>query len=94
MNFLQENVKLNELRNLLSLYNLINTVDHSTRIRKNTKSLIDVIIINNSNYTKPSVVMDLGFSDHYAQILPMGARGSVVVKALGYKSQGRGFETG
>jgi hypothetical protein len=69
INFLQENVKLNELKNLLNDYNLVNAVDHPTRITNNTKSMIDVIIINNSNYTKPSIVMNLGFSDHYAQIL-------------------------
>jgi hypothetical protein len=38
---------------------------------KNTKSLIDIIIINNSNYIKPSEIMDLGLSDHYAQVLTL-----------------------
>jgi exonuclease III len=71
LNFLQENVKLIELKSLLQVYNLVNTVDLPMRIRKNTKSLIDVIIINNSNYTKPSEIMDLGLSDHYAQVLSL-----------------------
>jgi exonuclease III len=71
LNFLRENVKLNELKSLLQVYNLVNTVDLPTRITKNTKSLIDVIIINNSNYTKPSEIMDLGLSDHYAQVLTL-----------------------
>jgi hypothetical protein len=39
LNFLQENVKLNELKSLLQVYNLVNTVDLPTRITKNTKSL-------------------------------------------------------
>jgi hypothetical protein len=41
------------------------------RITKNTKPLIDVIIINNSNYTKPSEIMVLGLSDRYAQVLTL-----------------------
>jgi hypothetical protein len=73
---LQENVKLNELKSLLQVYNLVNTV-HLTRITKNTKSLIDVIIINNSNYTKPAEIMDLGLSDHYAQVLSIGVKAPV-----------------
>jgi hypothetical protein len=74
LNFLQENVKLNELKSLLQVYDLVNTVDLPTRITKNTKSLIDVIIINNSNYTKPAEIMDLGLSDHYAQVLTIGMK--------------------
>jgi hypothetical protein len=30
---------------------------------------LDVIIINQENYTKPSAVVDFGFSDHHAQVL-------------------------
>jgi hypothetical protein len=48
-NFLQESAKLNELKNLLHVYNLVNTVELPMRSTKNTKSLIDVIIINNIN---------------------------------------------
>ncbi|PNF13688.1 hypothetical protein B7P43_G15271 [Cryptotermes secundus] len=33
--------------------------------------------VNNSNYTKPSVVMNLGFSDHYAQVLSIRTENSV-----------------
>jgi hypothetical protein len=51
--------------------NLVNTVDLPTRITKNTKSLIDVIIINNSNYTKLSEIMHLGLSDHHAEVLTL-----------------------
>jgi hypothetical protein len=40
LNFLQENVKVNELKSLLQVYNLVNTVDLPTRITKNTKSPI------------------------------------------------------
>jgi hypothetical protein len=74
LNFLQENVKLNELKSLLQVYDLVNTVDLPTRITKNTKSLIDVIVINNSNYTKLAQIMDLGLSDHYAQVLTIGVK--------------------
>jgi hypothetical protein len=74
---LQENVKLNELKSLLQVHDLVNTVDLPTRITKNTKSLIDVIIIKNSNYTKPAEIMDLGLSDHYAQVLTIGVKALV-----------------
>jgi hypothetical protein len=69
MNLLQESAKLSELKNVLHVYNLVNTVELPMRSTKHTKSLIDVININDSNYTKLSVVMDLRFLDHYAQVL-------------------------
>jgi hypothetical protein len=54
--------KIKRTKNLLHAHNLVNTVE-PPRSTKNTKSLIDVIIINNSNYTKPSVLIDLGLSE-------------------------------
>jgi hypothetical protein len=68
---LQENVNLNELKSLLQEYNFVNTVDLPMIITKNTTSLIDVIIVNNSNYTKPSEIKDLGLSDHYVHVLTL-----------------------
>jgi hypothetical protein len=40
-----------------------------TRITKNIKSLLDVIVINKENYINPAVILDFGYSDHQAQIL-------------------------
>jgi hypothetical protein len=59
------------MKDLLQVYSLVNTVDLPKRITKNTKSLIDVIIINNSNYTKPSEIMDMDLSNHYTQVLTL-----------------------
>jgi hypothetical protein len=36
---------------------------------KYTSSLTDVMIINNLNYENTTEVLDLGYSDHLAQIL-------------------------
>jgi exonuclease III len=46
IDFLHEDGNLKNLTDLLMRYNLINTVQSSTRITKNTSTLIDVIIIN------------------------------------------------
>ena len=37
----------------------------------NTNSLLDVIIINRKNYKYPATVIELGLSDHLAQMLPV-----------------------
>jgi hypothetical protein len=37
----------------------------------NTNSLLDVIIINRKNYKYPTTVIELGLSDHLAQMLPV-----------------------
>jgi hypothetical protein len=66
---MQESVKLNKLNNLLFVYNLIDTVIAPTRTTENTKSLLDVIIINKENYINLATVLDLGYSDHQAQLL-------------------------
>jgi hypothetical protein len=68
INFIKESAKLNEVKNILLMYNLINTVTTPTRITENTKSLLDLIIIDKESYINPATVLDLGFSDHQAQI--------------------------
>jgi hypothetical protein len=50
-------------------YNLINTVKVPTRITKTSSSSLDVIIIHEEKLLEPARVMELGMSDHYAQIL-------------------------
>jgi hypothetical protein len=60
--------RLHELQKLLLLYNPINTVRSPTRVKKNI-SLMDVIITNKDNHAKLAMVVDLGYSDHKAQIV-------------------------
>ena len=69
ISFLQDSAKLQELQNLFFLYNLINTVKSITRVTNTTSSLINVMIINNLNYGNITKVLDVGYSDHLAQIL-------------------------
>jgi len=59
----------NDLTDLLLRYNLVNTVKSPTRTTKNTSKLLDVIIINKKYYMKPATVIELGISDHQAQVL-------------------------
>jgi len=67
---MQENVRLHKLEKLLLLYNLINTERSPTSITKNKISLIDVIITNKDYHQeKLATVVNLGYSDHKAQIL-------------------------
>jgi len=49
--------------------NLINIVKSPTRITYHSVSLIDIIIVNNINKEMFTVNMDLGYSDHLAQLL-------------------------
>jgi hypothetical protein len=57
-----------KLQNLLLMYNLANTVKFPVSITHNTSSLMDVMITNNLNIEKQTVMYDLGYSDiHLAQ---------------------------
>jgi hypothetical protein len=66
-----ENSNKKDLTDLLLRYNLINTFQSPTRITKSTSTLIDVIIINNKYYMETATVIELGLSDHLAQVLDM-----------------------
>jgi hypothetical protein len=48
--------------------NPTNIVNSPNRIISHTKSLIDVIIVNNTNDEMFTEILDLGYSDHLAQI--------------------------
>ena len=61
--------KTRELNNLLLWYNLRHTVNVPTRITKTTETLLDVVITNEKKSINSLRVMDLGLSDHYAQII-------------------------
>jgi hypothetical protein len=71
VNFLNQNRKLQELQNLLQMNNLINVIETPTRITSHSKSLIDVIIVNNSMKERLVEVLDVGYSDHLAQYVCM-----------------------
>lgn len=81
---MQDSVKLQELKNLLLIYDLINTVTSPTTITNNTVSLIDVILINQQDYKILSTVLHFGYSDHQVQILNINVdkpkRGPVKVR--------------
>ena len=47
----------------------MNTVRSPTKITPSTQSLIDVIITNKDIPVLSTAVVDLGFSDHLAQIM-------------------------
>jgi len=67
VNFLQHSTKLLELQNLLLMHNLVNIVKSPTRITHDTSTLIDVMITN-LNCNKQTLIYDLGYSDHLAQV--------------------------
>ena len=71
VNFLQHSGKLQELLNLLTMNNLTNVVKSPTRINSHTKSLIDVVIVDNTNDDMLIEILDMGYSDHLAQFLCM-----------------------
>ena len=71
IDFLHSNSNLYDLEDLLLRYNLVNTIQSPTRITKSTSTLIDVMIINKNYFTEPGTVIELGLSDHEAQVLPV-----------------------
>ena len=74
VNFLQHSGKLQELLNLLTMNNLTNVVKPPTRITSHTKSLIDVVIVDNTNDDMLIEILDMGYSDHLAQFLCMKSK--------------------
>ena len=51
------------------MYNLVHNVKLPTAVANNISSLIDVMIINSLYYDNTTEVLDLGYSDLWAQIL-------------------------
>ena len=68
-NFMVDNKRTQEVKNLLESYNLTNTVRLPTRITPTSKSLIDVMIINKQHSKSEISVVEMGFSDHLAQVI-------------------------
>ena len=69
INLLQNSPYTREFNDLLLQYNLKSAVNVPTRITKNTASLLDVVITNEKKFINCLRVMDLGLSDHHAQIV-------------------------
>jgi len=69
INFLQQSSKRADLQNLLIMNNLTNIVKSPTRISNRSVSLIDVMIISNTDKETFTVNHNLGYSDHLAQLL-------------------------
>jgi len=74
INFMQDGVRLHDVQKLRLLHNLVSTVRSPTRVTKDTVSLIDVIITNKDRIGELATVMDLGYSDHKAQILQLNVK--------------------
>jgi len=60
---------MQELQNLLLMNNLTNKVKSPNRITSHTKSLIDVIIVNNTNDEMFTEILDYGYSNNLAKFL-------------------------
>jgi hypothetical protein len=69
INFMEDSAKLQELKNLLLLYNLVNTSSSPTRITKKPFTLIYATVINKQAYECSSAVLDFGNSAHLVQII-------------------------
>jgi hypothetical protein len=69
VNLLQQTPSAQELRSLLLMHNLVNIADSPTRYSRNVNLLIDVIVIDNLKYDMHIRNVDIGYSDHLAQIL-------------------------
>jgi len=63
------NIRIQEIKKLLESDNLINIVRSPTRITPSSEFLIYVIVTNKDNSELEVCVVDLGFSDHLAQVV-------------------------
>jgi hypothetical protein len=69
LNFLVDNKRLQELQILLESYDMMNIIRSPTRVTPSTLSLIDVVITKKDSPISCASVIDLGFSDNYAQLV-------------------------
>jgi exonuclease III len=87
INFMLDNIRLQELQILLESYGMMNTVRYPTRITPSTESLIDVIVTDKGNPELRASVVYLGLSDHLAQIAGMSSgKGNKKIKIV-YRRQ-------
>ena len=67
--------------------NLINVIGSPTRITSHSKSLIDVVIINNSKENRLVEVLDIGYSVHLSQYVCMKSQKAQERPKIMYKRQ-------
>jgi hypothetical protein len=68
-NLLQENIHQKALLSLLLSNNLLNMVACPMRVTTNSSSLIDVMIKNKVFYHTTTKVVELGYLNHFAQVM-------------------------
>jgi hypothetical protein len=85
IDLLHANNNKKDLVDLLERYNLINTVQTPTRITNSTRSMIDLMIVNDVICNRPASNHELGLSDHLAQILPVMCRKSKCVTTITWR---------
>ena len=83
--FLQQNSKLEDHQNFLVMNNLRNLVKSPTRISNRSESLIDIMIINNTENETFSVNQNLAYSDHLAQLLYIKTKNPIENPITRYK---------
>jgi len=63
------NIRIQEIKNLLDGGNLINIVRSPTRITSSSEFLMYVVVTNKDNSELEISVVGLGFSHHLAQVV-------------------------
>jgi predicted fused transcriptional regulator/phosphomethylpyrimidine kinase len=71
VNLLQENKQVQALNNLLAFHDVINRVTSLTRVTNRSDSFLDVMVTNRQLNKNIIEVVNMGHSDHLAQILWM-----------------------
>jgi hypothetical protein len=69
LNIMLDNIRIQEVKNLLEIHDLVNIIRSPTRITSNSESLIDIILTNKDNPELRASVVDLGFPYHLAQVV-------------------------
>jgi len=69
LNIMLDNIRIQEVKNLLAIHDLVNIIRSPTRITSNSESLRDVILTNKDNPELRASVVELGFSYHLAQVV-------------------------
>ena len=69
LNCMVDNRRLQELQNLLEIYDMMYTLRSTTKISPSTETVRDVIITNNDYTVSSTSAVDLGLSHHQTQIM-------------------------
>ena len=68
LNFMLDNIRIQQIKNLSEIYNLINKVRTPKRLTPSSESLIEVTVTNKDNSELVISVVDLDFSGNLAQL--------------------------